>query len=433
MTLILALKARPQTSFLVLAALLFGLTSTQASAFDWPEADEAALSDHYSELGRGRDRHDPSVDIGTQSSNRAALKLFSKANRSVRKSKRLFRQHIRPLLVQHFPEVVIQHKKRVEPKGAHQNMLAQSKPESAEQIFAKKILKETVRNVFFAEMTAAMHGSPIPDEALIFFAASHPIYDAIFDVDQKDSPYTRRQMVERVTRVIHRDYNLSPPVLSVEKLVIEIVKGLERSLPPQNVERFFKELSLLNQAQIYSGLQQAKKVDLESLRDATLKKGGYSMRLYALLADHDFTEEEMGIYFLEGAFLQSLDDMSDFAEDERDGTVTLAASHLITPRELVRMTDVWYGMLDNLVADGSYDAEGVANYKLVIDAFIDQATAKYEKSTKERQAKATSAGKRVALGARDAGLFVVTLPFRVALIPVVAAAWAAFPAFMFLD
>jgi len=357
--------------------------------------EDALLDKFYSNYGLGLFPHGTNSKPIITPLSKGIRKIIKPINKSVRKGLKLYKQFIIPMINKHFPAL-------------HQDK------NKAYRYFLKKSFGEVLRNIVFADLSAQMHNSKVPDEANVYFAASHPYYDAIFDIDWKDAKgvYSRLDLVKRVSQVIQRDYNLPEPILPIEKMVIEITKGLERSLPPQNVETFFDELYKLNVAQIESVKQQmVKNISMDALRRTTFKKGGLSMTLYALLADHDFTRHELDIFFLEGAFLQNLDDMNDIYEDAEEGGITLAGSFLITPYELDKMTEVWFAMLDELVDDGLYDAKNVKRYKIAIDQFINFSSKAFNKYYKKEKNSKRSRAKRVSKKVRKKVFKVLRTPF----------------------
>ncbi len=240
----------------------------------------------------------------------------------------------------------------------------------------KKTVEEADKNWYFGYLTAKLHKSKVPAEANIWFGVSHPIYDVIFD-DGAVSDWSLKEKIQRVEKIIQRNYRISRPSKS-EQLLIKIVQGLDASLPPQNRAVFFKYLQKLHDAQVDSIQQHFPDMSDTFLRRTTFRKGGYSMVLYALLADHNFTQDELDTYFLEGAFLQSLDDFNDLAEDTEQGIQTMAMRKLQSPEDQWKMRDVLRERFLSLgTADGQYSGRRVEVYFRALDRFIKQASGQY--------------------------------------------------------
>jgi hypothetical protein len=387
---------------MILAIFLCGLSTIVSSKSILEEDfsqitihEDQLLEKYYPQFGKGLYPHATNEKPDTASQFNNIPLYLPPINDGVTKGIRLYKEIMLPMIDKHFPAL-------------------HNADNEAYKYFLKKSYAEFIRNIVFADVTALMHKSDIPDKANTFFAASHPYYDAIFDVDWEDAKgiYTRLDLVKRVSQIIQRDYNLPKPILPIEKMVIEITKGLENSLPPQNVETFFDELYKLNVAQIDSVKQQmVPNIAMEDLRKTTFKKGGLSMTLYALLADHHFTRKELDIYFLEGAFLQNLDDMNDIVEDAKEGGVTLAGSYLITPFELDKMTEVWFKMLDEQVENNRYDATAVKGYKITIDQFLNASASAFNKHFNAEKTSKQSFLKRATTHTKNGLITVAKYPF----------------------
>lgn len=324
--------------------------------------DDRLLEKYYGAYGRGKRLHDPRTlrISGKYKKASTGLKKLFPGSALIRRFQKIFKRVVDPLFDLHFPEL------RGSPKL---------------KALYDKIERETYRNVILVDWTAHLHQSKVPDMANLWFGISHPIYDAMFDteIDEGENApkYSIGERLVRATCIIMRDYKISEPLLKMEKILIAIVKGLEESIPSQNVELFFNELFKLNVAQIESIRQKFPNMTNEELRLTTFRKGAYSMRLYATLADHDFNQYELEMFYLEGAFLQSLDDMSDVYEDQKEGGKTLVVSKLIVPEELWSMRDLWFQMVDDLVIMGVYDQDAAKIYFDAIDTFLIVATDKY--------------------------------------------------------
>ena len=347
------------------------------------EKEDRLLDAYYGSFGRGLRVHDkqtlktPAKFFTKYGS---ALKMLLPGSSLIRKYRKLFKSIAIPLFEKNFPQLTRSVKLRP---------------------LLKKIEKETYRNVMLVHKMADLHGSPVPDLAAFWFGVSHPVYDAMFDsiIDEgiDVSSYDLEQRLIRVTRIIMRDFELPAPILKMERILIEIVKGLEGSIPARNVESFFDALFKLNLAQIESMRQQSPDITDEELRMTTFRKGGYSIHLYVLLADYEYSDYEMETFYLGGAFLQSLDDMSDVDEDEAEGIATLVVKKLIVPAELWSMRDCFHRRIDEQVALGNYDQREVRTYFGAVDTFLIIATEKYHYAIKrfEDENLPRSAGEKI--------------------------------------
>jgi hypothetical protein len=247
----------------------------------------------------------------------------------------------------------------------------------------EKIKDEAGKNWYFGVLTAHMHNSKVPDMANLYFGVSHPVYDVLFD-DSKFSNYNSKEVIKRVERIIKRDYRI-PNASPAEKLLIRIVQRLDQSLPKQNRAVFFKYLLKLHEAQVDSIYQHNSSISNLYLRRTTFRKGGYSMVLYALLADHNFSQKELDTYFLEGAFLQSLDDFNDILEDKEQGITSLAGRMRISPEDEWKMRKFLHQRFLSLGNGRDYTPSRVTNYMIALDKFISGASSNYSKTLLQMQ------------------------------------------------
>ncbi|MDZ4661390.1 MAG: hypothetical protein SGJ18_07185 [Pseudomonadota bacterium] len=344
------------------------------SAAPYRDHEDNLLDSNYDFSGKGLFLHHPRIvrDTGPFISVKAIWHNAIPMTSGLIDFNSIYDEVFLPVVQKDFPELI---------EAYEHSSKELTEKEKAYKYLYQKIIDESGKNWFFVKLTASMHNSEVPDLANLYFGLSHPIYDVLFD-NALISDFNSDERISRLRSIITRDYNISKPS-SMENLLISIVQGLENSVPIQNRSVFFHYLLKLHEAQTDSIRQHNSDISPEELRRTTFRKGGYSMVLYALLADHNFKQSEIDAFFLVGAMLQNLDDFSDIAEDKKEGIVTLAMKRLITPSEVWAMKDVVYRRLLELVPAAGYDESAVDTYVGALDKFIDMNSNLYEKAMAE--------------------------------------------------
>ncbi len=353
------------------------IPSTQETKIDFPNSaapykdhEDGLLDSDFGFAGKGKFIHYPKLvrDTGDLISAKAIWDNAVPMVAGWIDFDSIYKKAFLPEIQKDFPELIAAY------ENPSKNPTAKEK---AYNFLYDKILDEGGKNWFFVKLSATMHRSSVPDLANLYFGLSHPIYDVLFD-NAEISDFKDDERINRLSRLVQRDYSIENPS-AMESLLIKIVKGLEASIPSQNVEPFFYYLLKLHEAQVDS-IRQHLPISPKELRRTTFRKGGYSMVLYALLADHDFSQDEIDAYFLEGAMLQNLDDFSDIAEDKKEGISTLAMRKLITPNEVWQMKDRLHQRFLKFVPSGAYDESAIDNYIDALDKFISMNTKLYDKA-----------------------------------------------------
>lgn len=327
--------------------------------------EDQLIEKYLSGFGEGNDNYELNKELEIGSFQENIQANWDAMNESAVKSGVLFDTIVLPMINEFYPELLdfktirVKRNKRYIEKKVYKH-----------KKFLRKIRKSIVKNIILSDLLSNLYDLQLNDEINIYFAMAHPFYDAVFDMDFDDVPYSRREMAVRVRKIISGDYNLEG-ITKIESLIIEITKRLYSRIPTRNKERFFKELKKLDAAQFLS-LSQQNNPDLTKieLKNTILKKGGLSLELYALLADKDFSDYELDLFFIFGAGLQNADDIEDISEDLRDGAITLATEELITPFEILNMVQISFGMLDQMVQGGQYNETKVENFKKAINLFV---------------------------------------------------------------
>ncbi len=225
-----------------------------------------------------------------------------------------------------------------------------------------------------------MFNRDIGDELNLYFDIAHPIYDVLFD-DPMYSDFNNAERIDRVTKIIQRDYNFknkSP----LEKLLIDVLEEIDKRLPAVNKKAFYDVLYKLHLEQIASIRQHGTSISNEELRRTEFRKGGYSMVLYVLLSDKTYSQEELDTYFIIGAFLQSADDFIDIQEDLDSEIDTMAIRRLIVPEDQWLIRDMFMGQLHSFVEKYQYDEDEVTDFQDVIDKILEISTGKYQEQMK---------------------------------------------------
>lgn len=357
-----------------LVVLLVGLCflpfTSPSHAVDFPSSasplydhEDQLLQRFYSDFGKGRYVHNPRRPdrrSGLLIKTKAVLRNAFTLLRETSEFKATYKEVFLPIVLKNHPQLLTNPKYKK---------------------FYKKLVDEAGKNWFFSTLTADLHNSTVPDLANLFFGVAHPVYDVLFD-DAAIANWKNKNNINRIERIIKKDYRIPYPN-PTETLLIEIVKGLDRSVPQQNKELFFYYLLKLHHAQVDSIWQHNNRISNAFLRRTTFRKGGYSMVLYALLADHVFSKKELDVYFLLGAMLQSLDDFNDIIEDQSQGISSLAGRALISPEEEWAMRDLLYQQLLKLKNNQSYNTRKVNRYINALDLFLYSSESAYSRHLRQ--------------------------------------------------
>jgi hypothetical protein len=245
----------------------------------------------------------------------------------------------------------------------------------------EKTIKEGFVNFFFIRYSADLYNESVDDQLNVIFDVAHPIYDVLFD-DSKYSDFNDFKKIDRIGKIIQRNYDIQNPN-PLERALIAIVKEIDRLLPTTNREQFFSEMLKLHNEQVRSIQQHDPLLDDATLREITFKKGGYSMRLYVLLTDRVFQQDELDTYFLLGAYLQSVDDFVDISEDKLSGISTLTGRGLINPADQWHIQQIIMSQIQSYTKTYAYDKASARNYSRLLNYLLINSSNAYDKAYQE--------------------------------------------------
>ncbi len=321
-----------------------------------PEAEEALIEQEYSGYGKGLtpDAALPPAYLKKLSTKLVPARILLKYDKWSRECRTLFDKEVTPLL------------------ETHRELID-------DPVLYQKIVRETFRNFTFIKLMARMGKGKVNDLVNIWFSISHPIYDLMFD-DPRYYNTANWRLKDPIGPIIKGDKN-APAHSPLEVILKTIVERIDQHLPKHNREVFFSELYKLHLAQLDSiSLREdvSRQWEDRFIRSNTFQRGGFSTRLYALLSDRTFSKKELESYYLFGAMLQNIDDISDIREDRSMGISTLAGRELITPMEIYQMSRKVRERFEQHVARDGYDMGSTKLYFDAIDYFIVDSYYKYQ-------------------------------------------------------
>lgn len=170
-------------------------------------------------------------------------------------------------------------------------------------------------NHFFGELLCLLRGNTIQADERKRFAnlsSCAPIFDDFF---------------EQESNLIHIYQLLQNPKPAAtktdeESLAVHFLNNILQSI--NNKKQFIEAAKNLFEAQTDSKKQTREILSNDELLNISIRKGGYSGLMYALLLNHPHDEQFLKISFQLGSFGQLMDDVFDIYDDAQEGIRTFA-------------------------------------------------------------------------------------------------------------
>jgi len=184
-------------------------------------------------------------------------------------------------------------------------------------------------NHFFGELLCLLRGEVMQkDERRLFanLSSCAPIFDDFFE-NNSNLNHIHQLLIDPKIENAEND---------AEKMAVHFLRNIIESLSEK--EPFIEAAEKLFIAQTDSKKQTDLTLSNKELLDISLRKGGYSGLMYALLLNNSIDKDSLKIGYLLGSFGQLMDDVFDIYDDARDGVRTFA-NQANSVKELIEIID----------------------------------------------------------------------------------------------
>ena len=231
-------------------------------------------------------------------------------------------------------------------------------------------------NHFFGELLCLLRGQVMQKEERFRFAnlsSCAPIFDDFFENDDN-----LQHIHQLLINPIAEDTKNNK-----EQLAVHFLNNILKTLP--NKKPFIEAAENLFTAQRDSKKQKATELSNTDLLDISIRKGGYSGLMYALLLNSSADKTTLELGYLLGSFGQLMDDVFDVYDDSVDGINTFA-NQSETVRSLSEIIKIYEDKIIQKIQglnQAKYQTHHFLNVFSIFSTTIQLALIQYKKVEKE--------------------------------------------------